>query len=186
MQLHLQMPAHHDVQPKDVFLRRLHATLTAAADAGPRDFAELLMTPGVGARTVAALAMVSEVVHGAPYRFRDPARFSMAHGGKDGHPFPVPLRVYDETIHVLRRAVTQAKLGRDDRLGAIRRLDEQARAIEKAAAGPSFPDFIDTERNASASYGGRSIKGRAPRPAVRANRSRRQKTAPPQQLSLLK
>jgi uncharacterized protein len=103
---HLQMPAHHEVRASDVVLRRLHAVLAAAADRGPRDFTDLLLTPGVGARTVAALALVSEVLHGAPARFSDPARFSMAHGGKDGHPFPVPLTVYDETIRVLKRAVT--------------------------------------------------------------------------------
>ena len=95
---HLVMPAHHDVRASDVLAPRLHATFAAAADRGPADFAELLLVPGVGARTVRALAMVAEVVHGAPYRFTDPARFSFAHGGKDRHPFPVPLKVYDETI----------------------------------------------------------------------------------------
>ena len=94
------MPAHHDVRSSDVFTRRLHGTLAAAAERGPVDFPELLLTPGVGARTVRSLAMVAEVVHGAPYRFRDPARFSLAHGGKDRHPYPVPLKVYDETIRV--------------------------------------------------------------------------------------
>jgi hypothetical protein len=78
------MPAHHDVRPKDVFARRLHATLAAAAEQGPIDFADLL-SPGVGARTVQSLAMVAEVLHGAPFPFRDPARFSLAHGGKDRH-----------------------------------------------------------------------------------------------------
>src|SRR5690348_14903437 len=90
---YLIMPAHHDVRSSDVFTRRLHGTLAAAADCGPKDFPELLLTPGVGARTVRSLAMVAEVVHGAPYRFADPARFSLAHGGKDRHPYPVPLRV---------------------------------------------------------------------------------------------
>ena len=107
------MPAHHDVRPEDIVLRRLHGTLAAAADRGPEDFAELLLVPGVGARTVLALALVAEVVHGAPNRFADPARFSLAHGGKDGHPFPVPLKVYDQTIDVLKRAVRNAKLGHD-------------------------------------------------------------------------
>ncbi|PWB59913.1 MAG: DUF763 domain-containing protein, partial [Bradyrhizobiaceae bacterium] len=102
---HLVMPAHHEVRAADVVTRRLHGTLAAAADRGPRDFPELLLTPGVGARTVQALAMVAEVVHGAPCRFSDPARFSFAHGGKDRHPFPVPLRVYDETLRVLKSAV---------------------------------------------------------------------------------
>jgi uncharacterized protein len=127
----LHMPAHHDVRPSDVQLRRLDATLAAAAARAPVDFGDLLMTPGVGARTVAALAMVAEVVHGTPARFTDPARFSLALGGKDGHPFPVPLDVYDETIRVLTAAVGAARLGRDDKLGAIRRLDRHARALER-------------------------------------------------------
>ena len=92
------MPAHHDVRAENIDLQRLGKTLAAVADRGPEDFAELLLVPGVGARTLFALALVAEVVHGAPSRFADPARFSLAHGGKDGHPFPVPLKVYDETI----------------------------------------------------------------------------------------
>ena len=102
---HLQMPWHHEVRASDVVLRRLHGALAAAAERGPKDFCDLLLTPGVGARTVASLALVAEVIHGAPSRFSDPARFSMAHGGKDGHPFPVPLAVYDQTIRVLKQAV---------------------------------------------------------------------------------
>ena len=124
---HLIMPSHHDVRASDVVTRRLHGNLAAAADRGPADFPELLLTPGVGARTVQALAMVAEVMHGAPYRFTDPARFSFAHGGKDRHPFPVPLKVYDETIRVLKSAVRSAKLGREEELGALKRLDDQAR-----------------------------------------------------------
>ncbi len=83
---YLVMPAHHEVRPKDVIARRLHGNLAAAAECGPANFSELLLVPGVGARTVRALAMVAEVVHGTPYRFSDPARFSLAHGGKDRHP----------------------------------------------------------------------------------------------------
>src|SRR5258708_4230619 len=127
---HLIMPAHHDVRPKDVFARRLHGTLAAAAERGPVDFPELLLTPGVGMRTVRSLAMVAEVVHGAPYRFRDPARFSLAHGGKDRHPYPVPLNVYYATIPVLKSAVLKAKLGRDEEMQALKRLDSQPRRLE--------------------------------------------------------
>ena len=127
---HLVMPAHHDVRPKDVMLRRLHASLGAAADKGPTDFAELLLVPGVGARTVRSLAMVAEVIHGAPHRFADPARYAMSKGGKDGAPFPVPLKVYDETIRVLKYAVVKARLGASEELSAIKRLDAQARAVE--------------------------------------------------------
>ncbi len=154
---HLRMPAHHEVHASDVMLKRLHATLAAAADRGPTDFAELLLTPGVGARTVASLALVAEVVHGAPSHFSDPARFAMAHGGKDGHPFPVPLRVYDETIRVLKSAVAHAKLGNTDRLAALQRLDAQARALERAATGPGFEEYLRTERARSPAYDGRTV-----------------------------
>ena len=156
---HLIMPAHHDVRPKDVFARRLHGTLAAAAERGPVDFPELLLTPGVGARTVRSLAMVAEVVHGAPYRFTDPARFSLAHGGKDRHPYPVPIKVYDETIRVLKSAVGQAKLGRDEAMSALKRLDDQARRLERTASGPSLDAFIATERAASPDLDGRSVFG---------------------------
>jgi uncharacterized protein len=156
---HLIMPAHHDVRPKDVFARRLHGTLAAASERGPVDFPELLLTPGVGARTVRSLAMVAEIVHGAPYRFKDPARFSLAHGGKDRHPYPVPIKVYDETIRVLKSAVTGAKLGREEELGALKRLDDQARKLERVATGPSLDAFIATERAASPDLDGRSVFG---------------------------
>jgi hypothetical protein len=162
---HLVMPAHHDVRAKDVMARRLHAALAAAADRGPADFAELLLVPGVGQRTVRALAMVAEVVHGAPCRFSDPARFSLALGGKDGHPFPVPLRVYDETIRVLKSAVRGAKLGREEEIGALKRLDEQARRLERQAAGPSLEAVIAEERRSSHRYDGRTVFGRAEAPA---------------------
>jgi hypothetical protein len=158
---HLIMPAHHDVRSEDVVLRRLHGNLAAAADRAPADFAELLLVPGVGARTVRALAMVAEVIHGAPCRFTDPARFSLAHGGKDGHPFPVPLKAYDETIRVLKEAVAKAKLGRSEELGAMRRLDEQARKMEPYAKGPTVPEFTAEERQLSHTYGGRTVLGDA-------------------------
>jgi hypothetical protein len=159
------MPAHHDVRPKDVHVRRLHGNLVTAADRGPQDFAELLLTPGVGARTVRALAMVAEVVHGAPYRFTDPARFSLAHGGKDRHPYPVPLKVYDETIRVMKSAMRSAKLGREEELGALKRLDAQARTLERVASGPSVQAVIAQERERSHLYGGRSVFGWEPPPA---------------------
>jgi hypothetical protein len=159
---YLVMPAHHDVRASDVIARRLHGTLAAAADRGPKDFPQLLLTPGVGARTVAALAMVAEVVHGAPCRFADPARFSFAHGGKDRHPFPVPIKVYDETIRVLKSAVRKAKLGREEELGALKRLDDQARRLERQARGPSVERLIAQERALSPAYGGRSVFGWEP------------------------
>ena len=153
------MPAHHDGRSADVIPRRLHAAFAAAAERGPQDFPELLLTPGVGARTVKALAMVAEVVHGTPCRFSDPARFSFAHGGKDRHPYPVPLKVYDETIKVLKSAVQKAKLGREEELGALKRLDQQARMLERAATGPSVEKVIADEFAASPEYDGRSVFG---------------------------
>jgi hypothetical protein len=154
---HLDLPHHHEIRATDVSLKRLHATLAAAAERGPRDFAELLLQPGVGARTVAALAFVAELLHGAPSRFSDPARFALAHGGKDGHPFPVPLKVYDATIGVLKRAVERAHLGSSETLAALRRLDEQARLLEARAGGRSFEAHVAEERSRSAAYGGRQV-----------------------------
>ena len=159
---HLVMPDRHDVRADDVVTRRLHGALAAAAERGPVDFPDLLLTPGVGARTVTALAMVAEVVHGAPCRFSDPARFSLALGGKDRHPFPVPTRVYDETLKVLKAAVQDARLAREEALGAIRRLDDQARRLEAHVEGPSVDAYIRQERRLSHSYGGRSVFGWEP------------------------
>ena len=135
------------------------AILPPRQSGAPIDFAELLLTPGVGARTVRALALVAEVVHGAPCRFSDPARFSLAHGGKDRHPFPVPLKVYDETIRVLKSAVHKAKLGQDDELAALQKLDQESRKLERVATGPTVERLISDEFEQSPSYGGRSVFG---------------------------
>jgi hypothetical protein len=159
---HLGLPDRHDVRAGDIVTRRLHGNLAAAAECGPKDFAELLQVPGVGARTVRALAMVAEVLHGAPCRFTDPARFSLAHGGKDRHPFPVPTKVYDHTIDVLKTAVRNAKLGREEQLEAIRRLDVQSRRLEAHAAGPSVEALIADEMKQSHAHGGRSVFGWEP------------------------
>ncbi|MBY5759135.1 DUF763 domain-containing protein [Rhizobium leguminosarum] len=156
---HLIMPAHHDVRESDVNMRRLHGNLAAAADRGPADFEELLLVPGVGARTVKALALVAEVVHGAPCRFSDPARFSIAHGGKDRHPFPVPLKVYDETIAVMKSAVQKGRLGREEELQALKRLDDQSRQMERYVTGPDLKEIIAGEFRQSADFGGRSVFG---------------------------
>lgn len=163
---HLVMPEHHDVRAEDIVARRLHGNLAAAADAAPADFADLLLVPGVGARTIRALALVAEVVHGAPCRFSDPARFSIAHGGKDRHPFPVPIKVYDRTIDTLKRAVARARLGHGEELAAIRRLDDQARRLERHATGPSVETLFAEERARSHAYGGRSVFGDEPVPAA--------------------
>ncbi|TPN67345.1 DUF763 domain-containing protein [Mesorhizobium sp. B1-1-1] len=160
----LVMPAHHDVRESDIVMRRLHGNISAAIESGPTDFPELLLVPGVGARTVRALAMVAEVVHGAPCRFSDPARFSLAHGGKDRHPFPVPLKVYDETIAVMKSAVAKAKLGREEELAALQRLDGQARRLERYVTGPSLTEIVAGEFDQSHLLGGRSVFGPEPPP----------------------
>jgi len=157
---HLRLPHHHEVRASDVLLKRLHGTLAAAAEAGPKDYADLLLMPGIGARTVAALAFVAEVLHGTPSRFSDPARFSLALGGKDGHPFPVPINVFDETIRLLKRAIARAKLGSTESLAAIRRLDAQARLLESEARGPTFEGFVAAERAKSHDLGGRTVSSR--------------------------
>jgi hypothetical protein len=193
---HLALPAHHDVRAGDIDPWRLRGTLAAAAARCPRDFADLLQTRGVGARTVLALALVAEVIHGAPYRFSDPARFSLAHGGKDGHPFPVPLDVYDETLRVLRCAVESARLGHDDRLAALRRLDDEARRLERAAGreGLAYAEpntdltASPPDRRMLASFGTPAIAERVAT-SVHATRrerfqSRRVERDPPAQLEL--
>jgi hypothetical protein len=159
---HMVMPEHHDVRACNVVGRRLRGALAAAADRGPTDFADLLLVPGVGQRTVAALALVAEVIYGAPCRFSDPARFSLAHGGKDRHPFPVPLKVYDRTISVMKSAVRKARLGHAEEMAALRRLDDQARRLERHAQGPTFDEHLADERGRSHQYGGRSIFGWEP------------------------
>jgi hypothetical protein len=159
---HLIMPAHHDIRQEDVNMRRLHGNIVAAAERGPADFTELLLVPGVGARTVRALALVAEVVHGAPCRFSDPARFSIAHGGKDRHPFPVPLKVYDETIKVMKSAVSKGRLGREEELQALKRLDDQSRRLDRYVTGPDLKEIVAGEFEQSAQYGGRSVFGWEP------------------------
>jgi hypothetical protein len=157
---HLKLPAHHDVRIENLDLKRLAGALRVAAERGPADFPELMLVPGIGARTLFALSLVAEVIHGAPSRFEDPARFSLAHGGKDGHPFPVPLAIYDQTLRVFRDAVSTAKLGQSEKLAAIRRLDDQSRLAEAAAAGrplPSLPGLFASERERSRALGGRTV-----------------------------
>lgn len=169
---HLVLPAHHEVTVSDVVLRRLEGTLRATADCGVDGFEGLLLSDGVGRRTVASLAMVSEVIHGAPCRFTDPARFSLAHGGKDGHPFPVPLKVYDRTISVLKASVEKAKLGESDRLAALRQLDHQARLAERASRDEhlDFEALLVHERSRSPEYGGRTVMDDARERATRKKR----------------
>ena len=154
----LEMPAHHDVRGSDVNEKRLGAVLALAHERELRDFASFLLLEQLGPRTLQSLALIAEVVHGTPTRFDDPARFSFAHGGKDGHPFPVPLKVYDESIAVLRRALDAAKLGHSDKLQGMSRLDAFARAIERrGSAEADVAATIAHERRISPSLGGRTV-----------------------------
>lgn len=161
----LVMPSHHEVKEKDVDLKRLGAALWLAQETQPKDFEGLLSLQGVGPRTIQSLALVSEVIHGSPTRFTDPARFSFAHGGKDGHPFPVPTHVYDETIHHLQNAVQKAKIGESDKSDAIKKLHTLAAAKEKDfTPNRNFEALIEKERNDSWKYGGKTVFGDAKRP----------------------
>jgi hypothetical protein len=161
----LVMPSHHDVRAKDVDLKRLGAVLWLAQEKKPSDFEELLLLEGLGPRTLQSLALVSEVIHGTPSRFKDPARFSFAHGGKDGHPFPVPTKVYDETLGVLQTAIHNAKLGQTEKNEAIKRLSKIAENAEKDfIPNANFDKVIEQERNDSWRYGGRTVFGKAKPP----------------------
>jgi hypothetical protein len=161
----LTMPAHHDVKAKDVDLKRLGAVLWLAHEKQPSDFEDLLLLEGLGPRTLQSLTLVSEVIYGTPSRFKDPARFSFAHGGKDGHPFPVPINVYDETIGTLQTAIYKAKLGNADKTEAIKRLHHIAERAEKDfTPNANFDAVIATERDNSWKYGGRTVFGRAKPP----------------------
>ncbi len=160
----LIMPAHHDVRASNVDLKRLGAVLATAYERHCRDFASLLLTEDLGPRTLQSLALVAEVIHGTPTRFSDPARFSFAHGGKDGHPFPVPLKTYDETIGILRRSLENAKIEHSEKLDAFRRLDAFVRTLERSnAPHADFEATVKREKQISGSLNGRSV---AKRPKV--------------------
>ena len=173
----LVMPGHHDVRRQDVDLKRLGAVLAVAHERDLHDFAELLLLENLGPRTLQSLALVAEVVHGAATQFSDPARFSFAHGGKDGHPFPVPLAIYDESIAVLRRGLDAARLGDRDKLDGMARLERYVKAVRARCAPEAvFDATVQRERDISASIGGRTVFG-GPHPS-------RARAAAPGQLSL--
>jgi hypothetical protein len=169
------MPRHHEVRAEDVNMKRLGAALMVAHERGILDFESLLMQEGVGPRTIQSLTLVSEIIYGSPTRFNDPARFSFAHGGKDGHPFPVPLKVYDETISVLKAAVEKSKIGLTDKQKAIQQLSSLAwKTEEMFTPHPFFEDVVQKERDESHLHGGMTVLGKAMPP----------KNQQPKQLSL--
>lgn len=160
----LTMPAHHDVRAEDIDLKRLGAVLAVAHEQELRDFASLLLVEGLGPRTLQSLALIAEVVHGAPSRFSDPARFSFAHGGKDGHPFPVPLKTYDESLAILRRSLEAARLGHTEKVEGFKRLDRLTRTVaEDRQPLADFSAAIQHERQISASLDGRTVMDDRPR-----------------------
>ena len=162
---HLIMPSHHDVRNKDVNIKRLGSALWLAHEKQPKDFEELLLLEGLGPRTLQSLTLVSEVIHGTPSRFQDPARFSFAHGGKDGHPFPVPTKTYDEVIGTLQKAVQQSKIGVTEKSQALKKLHEIAKRAEKDfLPNDKLQDLIDHEIRESYKYGGKTIFGDAKPP----------------------
>jgi hypothetical protein len=155
---HLRMPAHHDVRAHDVDLKRLGAVLAVAYERDLHDFAELLLLEKLGPRTLQSLALVAEVVHGAPSRFNDPARFSFAHGGKDGHPFPVPLKTYDESLNFLRASLDAARVGDREKIDGFRRLERFVRTVEtQLKPEADFDATIKHEKEISPSLDGRSV-----------------------------
>lgn len=178
---HLVMAKPHQISEKEVNSKRLGATLALAHDKKLRSFSEVLLTPGIGPRTVQSLALVSEVVYGTPTRFDDPARFAFAHGGKDGAPFPVPIKVYDETINFLNRNLTKARGEVSDKRAGFKKLHSLQKLIEKHGDyNADIPSVIESEWRNSYRYGGRTIKGFAqPKSSIP------QELKPPQQLSFL-
>jgi uncharacterized protein len=161
----ITMPSHHDVRAEDVDIKRLGSILALAYERETTDFESLLLLEGVGPRAIQSLTLVSEIIHGTPSRFTDPARFSFAHGGKDGHPFPVPTKTYDQTIEVLRGALEKAKLGNSDKMQAIKNLTLAAQLIEKNfAPNANFYKVIEQERRDSYKYGGRTVFGKSKAP----------------------
>src|SRR6267142_7192882 len=155
---HLRMPSHHEVRTQNVDLKRLGAVLAVAYERDLHDFAQLLLLENLGPRTLQSLALIAEVVHGAPSRFSDPARFSFAHGGKDRHPFPVPLKTYDESLNLLRSSLDRAKVGDKDRLDGLRRLERFSHAVEtQLQPEADFDAVIVYENQISPSLDGRSV-----------------------------
>jgi len=160
----LRLPAHHEVRAENIDLKRLGAVLALAYERDLHGFAELLLLEKLGPRTLQSLALIAEVVHGAPSRFSDPARFSFAHGGKDGHPFPVPVKTYDESIDWLRNSLDGAKIGDHDKIDGLRRLERFVRSVEtELKPEADFDAAIAHENAISRSLNGRTVFNRKPK-----------------------
>jgi hypothetical protein len=133
----LAMPEQHPVGLGDVGRVYLQKALVGTYERPPQDFSALLLQPGVGPRTIRALALIAEVAHGAPLSFRDPVTYSFAVGGKDGWPYPVDRNAYDRSVTFLEKGIREAKLGNKEKLDALRRLDSWSRAVGSSSVTPS-------------------------------------------------
>jgi hypothetical protein len=161
----LEMPMYQQIKTKDIDLKRLGSILYLAQEMETQNFEELLLLKGLGPRTLQSLALVSEVIHGTSSRFSDPARFAFAHGGKGGTPFPVPTKVYDETIQTLHDAVLKSKLQQTDKSQAIKKLHEISMKNEiNFQPNSSIEPLIEKENKDSWKYGGRTLEGFVPPP----------------------
>ena len=158
---HMKLPSYCDIRAKDVDLKRLGSILWLAQENETQKFEDLLLLNGLGPRTLQSLTLVSEVIHGTPSRFTDPARFAFAHGSKNGKSsFPVPTHVYDETIATLKSSVEKAKLGETDKQEAIKKLTKLAqKAEENFVPNDNFESVLQKEREDAWKYGGRTVKG---------------------------
>ncbi|MEL7247113.1 MAG: DUF763 domain-containing protein [Bacteroidota bacterium] len=161
----LVLPNYYGVKSKDVNLKRLGSILWLAQETETRNFEELLLLKGLGPRTLQSLTLVSEVIHGTSSRFSDPARFSFAHGSKGGKPFPVPTKIYDETISALRKAVDMAKIGQSDKQRAIQKLGQLAQQAEEGfTPKDNLKAVLEKEKREAWEHGGRTISGFSKKP----------------------
>ena len=157
---HLTLPTYKDIKAKDVDLKRLGSILWLAQETQTQLFEDLLLLKGLGPRTLQSLALVSEVIHGTPSRFTDPARFAFAHGGKGGRPFPVPTKVYDEVIDTLKNSVEKAKIGDSDKQSVIQKLTQITQKAERNfTPNDNFEALLQKEKDDAWKYGGRTING---------------------------
>jgi hypothetical protein len=155
-----ELPDRHDVQKGDVNLARLGSVLNLAYNRDIEKFDDLVMMHGVGPRTLKALAMASEVIHGDATRFDDPARFSFAVGGKDGRPHPIDEKSFDETVEMLQNSVDRSKLGNKDKSSALKRLHKIAVKGESVGTPLDFlNDLIDHEWDHAEKHGGKTFMG---------------------------
>ena len=153
-----ELPNRHDVRKDDINMARLASVLDLAYNRDIEKFEDLVDLHGVGSRTLKALAMASEIIHGDATRFQDPARFAFAVGGKDGRPHPIDTESFDEAVNMLQDSVRSAKLGQKDKSSALKRLHDVAVSGETKGIPLDFlKDFIDSEWNHSEKNGGKTF-----------------------------